>query len=113
MYFRWFSFFIFIIYLGGILILFSYIIRLINSSKPILKENKFIKIFLIIFFILNLFKEKTRNIEITTRKFIKIIISSFRTTLIKIRIYLIIFLFLIIVIVVFLTEINKGNIRKL
>lgn len=112
-FFRWFGFFIFIIYLGGILILFSYIISLINSKRVILFTNKILFLTMIIFFILNLFKENIRFLEISSRKFSKLIISSFRLRSIKLRLYLILFLLLVIVIVVFITETRKGNIRKI
>lgn len=112
-YFRWFGFFIFIIYLGGILILFSYIIRLINSKREIFSTNKITYTTLIILFIFNLFKEKKRFLEIPSCKFTKLIISTFRLRSIKLRIFLILFLLLVIIIVVFITETRKGNIRKI
>uniref|UniRef100_UPI0030E16049 NADH dehydrogenase subunit 6 n=1 Tax=Ernothrips longitudinalis TaxID=3045428 RepID=UPI0030E16049 len=111
--FSWFSFFIFIIYLGGVLMLFSYIISLINSTKPILNFNKSISTLVSACFFTNLLMEKKSFIEMKSNKFSKMIMSTFSESSMLMSIYLMLFLLLIMVIVVFLTEVSKGNMRKL
>uniref|UniRef100_UPI0030E0879E NADH dehydrogenase subunit 6 n=1 Tax=Thrips brunneus TaxID=3118777 RepID=UPI0030E0879E len=111
--FSWFGFFIFIIYLGGILMLFSYIISLINSKKAIFWTNKIMYTTLLIFFTLNLFKEKKSFSEISSSKFTKLIMSTFSLSSMKLSIFLMMFLLLIMVMVVFLTETSKGNMRSI
>nr|UEP15873.1 NADH dehydrogenase subunit 6 [Thrips setosus] len=113
MLFSWFGFFIFIIYLGGILMLFSYIISLINSKKTLFSINKSIYTTFLIFFSLNLFKEKKSFLEIYPSKFTKLIMSTFSLSSMKLSIFLMMFLLLIMVMVVYMTEMSKGNMRKI
>uniref|UniRef100_UPI0030E040E9 NADH dehydrogenase subunit 6 n=1 Tax=Stenchaetothrips minutus TaxID=3118776 RepID=UPI0030E040E9 len=112
-FFSWFGFFIFIIYLGGILMLFSYIISLINSKSVMFFSNKMLFTTLIIFFMLNLFKEKKSFLEISSSKFTKMIMTTFSLSSMKLSIFLMLFLLLIMVMVVFMTETSKGNMRKM
>nr|UYF08484.1 NADH dehydrogenase subunit 6 [Stenchaetothrips biformis] len=112
-FFSWFGFFIFIIYLGGILMLFSYIISLINSKSVMLFTNKMLFLTMMIFFMLNLFKENISFLEISSSKFSKLIMSSFSLSSMKLSLYLMLFLLLVMVMVVFMTETSKGNMRKI
>uniref|UniRef100_UPI0030E2EE52 NADH dehydrogenase subunit 6 n=1 Tax=Thrips alatus TaxID=1030670 RepID=UPI0030E2EE52 len=112
-FFSWFGFFIFIIYLGGILMLFSYIISLINSKKVMFSTNKVVYTTLMILFIFNLFKEKKSFMEISSSKFTKLIMSTFSLSSMKLSIFLMLFLLLIMIMVVFMTETSKGNMRKI
>ncbi|YP_009517119.1 NADH dehydrogenase subunit 6 (mitochondrion) [Thrips palmi] len=112
-FFSWFGFFIFIIYLGGILMLFSYIISLINSKSIIFSSNKVLISTFLISFSFNMFKEKKSFLEISSSKFTKLIMSMFSLSSMKLSIYLMIFLLLILIMVVYMTENSKGNMRKL
>nr|AAN64181.1 NADH dehydrogenase subunit 6 [Thrips imaginis] len=113
MVFSWFGFFIFIIYLGGILMLFSYIISLINSTEKIFKMNKFLYLTLISSFFFFLIKEEKSFLELSTNKFTKMIMSMYSLSSMKMSIYLMFFLPLIMVMVVFMTEMSKGTMRKI
>lgn len=93
--------------------LFSYIIRLITSEEVFMYGKKEYLLFFFPLLIFNIFKQKKRFIETSSNKFRKLIFSRFRINSSKIRIYLILFLFFIIIIVVYITEINKGRIRKI
>uniref|UniRef100_UPI0030DE8CB7 NADH dehydrogenase subunit 6 n=1 Tax=Stenchaetothrips biformis TaxID=1100830 RepID=UPI0030DE8CB7 len=112
-FFSWFGFFIFIIYLGGVLMLFSYIISLINSKSVMLFTNKMLFLTMMVFFMLNLFKENISFLEISSSKFSKLIMSSFSLSSMKLSLYLMLFLLLVMVMVVFMTETSKGNMRKI
>uniref|UniRef100_UPI0030E0D4E2 NADH dehydrogenase subunit 6 n=1 Tax=Thrips brevicornis TaxID=3047594 RepID=UPI0030E0D4E2 len=111
--FSWFGFFIFIIYLGGILMLFSYIISLINSKSVMFWTNKVMYTTLMVFFLFNLFKEKKSFLEVSSSKFTKLIMSTFSLSSMKLSIFLMLFLLLIMIMVVFMTETSKGNMRKI
>uniref|UniRef100_UPI0030E00B4C NADH dehydrogenase subunit 6 n=1 Tax=Stenchaetothrips bicolor TaxID=3118775 RepID=UPI0030E00B4C len=112
-FFSWFSLFIFIIYLGGILMLFSYIISLINSKSAMFSTNKIMYTTLFFLIVLNSFKEKKSFLEITSSKFTKLIMTTFSLSSMKLSIFLMLFLLMIMVMIVFMTETSKGNMRKM
>uniref|UniRef100_UPI0030E40F2F NADH dehydrogenase subunit 6 n=1 Tax=Ctenothrips transeolineae TaxID=3045420 RepID=UPI0030E40F2F len=112
--FSWFSFFIFIIFLGGILMLFSYIISITFSKEPMLK-NMSKKILMMIFICMNymffLKKEETTT-DFLKMKFQNMIQSTFSNSE-KLSLFLLTFLLIIMIMVVFMTESSKGNMRTI
>nr|YP_010963437.1 NADH dehydrogenase subunit 6 [Lefroyothrips lefroyi]WNL54552.1 NADH dehydrogenase subunit 6 [Lefroyothrips lefroyi] len=112
--FSWFSFFIFIIYLGGILMLFSYVISLTFSKEPMTSGLNKEMMLILSFILLVMFtlSNKETTVEFSKIKFQNMIFSCFSSSM-KISMFLLIFLLIIMVMVVFMTESSKGNMRTM
>ncbi len=115
--FRLFGYFIFIIYLGGILMLFAYIIRTVTVSDPLDRKKimKFKRIgilrFIYAFHIRREgFKEFLRFVNPLNIQ--TILASIFRNSYL-LTIFLLIFLFLVLIAIVYLIENRKGSIRTI
>lgn len=78
---HWFSFLVFLIIIGGIIIIFIYFIRFINNIKTSIKLNFLksypIKIFLLIFITLIIFKNINRNLFVIRFNEINSIFTNF------------------------------------
>nr|YP_010528100.1 NADH dehydrogenase subunit 6 [Mycterothrips gongshanensis]UXW64202.1 NADH dehydrogenase subunit 6 [Mycterothrips gongshanensis] len=107
----WFSFLIFMIYLGGILMLFSYIISLTKSEEPMIKKKSILIFFIMM--ILILWGEKEESLTKMSKMEVKNLLSSLFSNSLKISILMMIFLLLIMIMVVFLTESSKGSMRTM
>nr|YP_010925317.1 NADH dehydrogenase subunit 6 [Frankliniella intonsa]WKD81347.1 NADH dehydrogenase subunit 6 [Frankliniella intonsa]WKD81386.1 NADH dehydrogenase subunit 6 [Frankliniella intonsa]WKD81399.1 NADH dehydrogenase subunit 6 [Frankliniella intonsa]WKD81503.1 NADH dehydrogenase subunit 6 [Frankliniella intonsa]WKD81542.1 NADH dehydrogenase subunit 6 [Frankliniella intonsa] len=107
--FNWFSFLLFLIYLGGILMIFSYIISISLSDKPI---EKF-KPWMIMLFLLSmsLFSEKESFLEFKKIKLPKLIFSIY-SEMKSFTIFLMILLFMIMTSVILITEKQMLNLKK-
>nr|YP_010249646.1 NADH dehydrogenase subunit 6 [Taeniothrips tigris]QTT60743.1 NADH dehydrogenase subunit 6 [Taeniothrips tigris] len=110
--FSWFSFFITIIYLGGILMLFSYIISLTFSKEPMIKLPKKYYYSTIPLYIYLFNSLKNDYMEQKKMNFESVMQSSFSSSM-KMSIFLFTLLLILMIMVVFLTESNKGNMRTL
>jgi NADH-ubiquinone oxidoreductase chain 6 len=115
--FRWLSYILYIVYLGGILILFSYIIRIIPQFTIFPKFNKLNYCLYFTCFIFIFLAMKQKNFIFYEFIFfkktpIKIIFFCFSRFL-KVRIFLFIYLLFIIIIVVFLIEKSVGHFRNI
>nr|YP_009073555.1 NADH dehydrogenase subunit 6 [Scirtothrips dorsalis]AIQ81006.1 NADH dehydrogenase subunit 6 [Scirtothrips dorsalis] len=113
--FSWFSFMIFMIYLGGILMLFSYIISITYSEEKILKKSKKMKVFFLTFVSLLPFfiQTKEESFFISMKTSIEFILSSiFSESSWKLSLFMILFLLLIMIFVVFMTETKKSSSTK-
>nr|YP_010177467.1 NADH dehydrogenase subunit 6 [Thrips hawaiiensis]QSQ87292.1 NADH dehydrogenase subunit 6 [Thrips hawaiiensis] len=114
--FMYFSYFFYIVYLGGILMLFFYIIGLIKH-KETLSDSKlkwetifFVFIGFISMMEMNLIEDEY---EISMSMFMEMIMSIFSTSSMKPAIYFMFFLLFIMVIVVYLSDTSKGSMRKI
>nr|WKD81477.1 NADH dehydrogenase subunit 6 [Frankliniella intonsa] len=107
--FNWFSFLLFLIYLGGILMIFSYIISISLSDKPI---EKF-KPWMIMLFLLSmsLFSEKQSFLEFKKIKLPKLIFSIY-SEMKSFTVFLMILLFMIMTSVILITEKQMLNLKK-
>nr|AFJ95734.1 NADH dehydrogenase subunit 6 [Frankliniella intonsa]WKD81360.1 NADH dehydrogenase subunit 6 [Frankliniella intonsa]WKD81373.1 NADH dehydrogenase subunit 6 [Frankliniella intonsa]WKD81412.1 NADH dehydrogenase subunit 6 [Frankliniella intonsa]WKD81425.1 NADH dehydrogenase subunit 6 [Frankliniella intonsa] len=107
--FNWFSFLLFLIYLGGILMIFSYIISISLSDKPI---EKF-KPWMIMLFLLSmsLFSEKESFLEFKKIKLPKLIFSIY-SEMKSFTVFLMILLFMIMTSVILITEKQMLNLKK-
>jgi len=106
---RWFAFILFIIYLGGLIVLFVYIVRLASNEKLFFKTNFFILATSSIFFILFLFFSKINflDLRIIKNNFsinFYFIFSNYRLILIVPRI-----LYLLFSLIVIIKICNKFN----
>lgn len=108
---RWFRFLIFMIYLGGILILFSYIIRLTYSKEPIIKQKKR-HLFIVFVYLFFSIYPRERISEFNNIKIDEILASLYRKNIL-INIFIIYFLLLVMLIVIFIVETNKSSIRRI
>nr|AIQ81019.1 NADH dehydrogenase subunit 6 [Scirtothrips dorsalis] len=111
--FSWFSFMIFMIYLGGILMLFSYIISITYSEEKILKKSKKMWIFTLFFFIFIpfLMQKKEENFSISMKSNMEFLLNSPFSSSWKISMFMILFLLLIMIFVVFMTETKKSSMK--
>nr|WKD82374.1 NADH dehydrogenase subunit 6 [Frankliniella intonsa] len=107
--FNWFSFLLFLIYLGGILMIFSYIISISLSDKPI---EKF-KPWMIMLFLLSmsLFSEKESFLEFKKIKLPKLIFSIY-SEMKSFTVFLMILLFMIMTSLILITEKQMLNLKK-
>ncbi len=105
---NWFRFLIFIIYLGGILILFSYIIRISFNEKPI---NKFKIRWILRFIFIFIYYDKESFLEIKKISISKLI-SALYKEIKNFTLFIILFLFYIITAVIFLTEKESSSSKK-
>nr|WKD82959.1 NADH dehydrogenase subunit 6 [Frankliniella intonsa]WKD82998.1 NADH dehydrogenase subunit 6 [Frankliniella intonsa] len=107
--FNWFSFLLFLIYLGGILMIFSYIISISLSDKPV---EKF-KPWMIMLFLLSmsLFSEKESFLEFKKIKLPKLIFSIY-SEMKSFTVFLMILLFMIMTSVISITEKQMLNLKK-
>lgn len=112
---RWFSFILFLIFLGGLIVLFVYITSLASNEKFELKNIFSIKtncwIFLFVSTILRLVYFSKNSIDLNNFIFSKIIIL-FTKNIILPTLIVITYLFLVLVIVVKISSIMEGPIRN-
>lgn len=117
----WFSYILFLVIIGGLLILFLYITNVASNEK--FKPSKYVKILLILFsltiiplLILDKFYRFSVNslwfLEYNNQLIETILIKFYNYPSIKIIIIIIIFLILTIIIAVKITNIKKGALRQ-
>uniref|UniRef100_UPI0030E0914F NADH dehydrogenase subunit 6 n=1 Tax=Arorathrips mexicanus TaxID=1291224 RepID=UPI0030E0914F len=109
----WFSYLIFMIYLGGILMLFSYIISMTYSKEPMMKKDAnfwTITLIFILTFVTNMNKETF--LEFMKMNMKELLISMYSNNY-KITIYMIYFLLLIMIMVTYISESNKSSMRTM
>lgn len=104
----WLAFLIFLIYIGGILVIFSYFVSVIPNQTLSINQLKFMTITFIILTILSQWFLLTPIIKLSTPQ-IKLIYTSSN---IPMLIFLASTLFLIIVIVVKISSQRKGPLRS-
>ena len=104
----WLAFLIFLIYIGGILVIFSYFVSVIPNQTLSINQLKFITITFILLTILSQWLLLTPIIKFSTPQ-INLIYTSSNT---PILIFLASTLFLIIVIVVKISSQRKGPLRS-
>lgn len=117
----WFSYILFLIFLGGILILFIYVTTLASNEIFNISTNMIIIIILLIPIIILIIKNYWSELNIYNQESINFLINrNLSTILIKlynhptnlITIILASYLFLTLIIVVKITNIFKGPLRK-
>lgn len=124
----WFSYIIFLIFLGGILILFIYITSLASNELFFFSTKKFLKLFFIIiiiiilistfdknfiyFYLENLEIKSINNLLIYINENIFILRKLYNFPINLLTIFLINYLFLTLIVSVKITNINKGPLRS-
>nr|YP_010892059.1 NADH dehydrogenase subunit 6 [Frankliniella panamensis]WJO89742.1 NADH dehydrogenase subunit 6 [Frankliniella panamensis] len=106
--FNWFSYMLFMIYLGGILMLFSYIISISFSKQPLLKVNP---IFFMIILLTVFYTQNESFLEFKKMKISKLLIALYNINN-KLTLFLMAFLFFIMTSVIFITENEKMSLKK-
>nr|AIA77264.1 NADH dehydrogenase subunit 6 [Frankliniella occidentalis] len=106
--FNWFSYMLFMIYLGGILMLFSYIISISFSKQPLMKKNP---IFLSLMLLTIFYTQKESFLEFKKMKISKMLIVLYDNNS-KLTLFLMAFLFYIMTGVIFITENEKMSLKK-
>nr|YP_009488491.1 NADH dehydrogenase subunit 6 [Dendrothrips minowai]AWD37112.1 NADH dehydrogenase subunit 6 [Dendrothrips minowai] len=114
--FSWFSFLIFIVYLGGILMIFSYVISMTNLKKEFMIFNdKSLFTIIVFLFILSIFLKEDSEFPMNFyNSFLEnLLLLIYSKSIFKMSIILMIFLFFILIVTVFITEMSKGQMRSI
>nr|QTF76113.1 NADH dehydrogenase subunit 6 [Holarthrothrips indicus] len=120
--YSWFSYLLFIIMLGGLLILFIYVISTINDEITNYKSSKMFLVFLsLIMLLLSLYSKNSimiLNNTSTLNKYSNMEMLNFiyllplmSVTNSKITIYMFLYLFLTMIVVVWTVDVNKSSMR--
>jgi len=113
---RWFSFILFLIFLGGLIVLFIYISRLASNEKFYIKINNLILIAMliapiIIFYLTNQLNRTYHHSEIVTIK--NIFIELYSKSIFMPTCLTIVFLLLTLIVVVKIRSKYEGPIRNI
>nr|WHL46845.1 NADH dehydrogenase subunit 6 [Aphaenomurus interpositus] len=110
----WFSYIMFLIFLGGIMVLFIYISSLASNEKFKMEKKDIIKsmilmMFFIIFFI---FSSNNQNTKINKIEFTETIFKLFSNLIMNMTLFSMIYLLITLVAVVKVTAFMKGPLRS-
>nr|YP_010615512.1 NADH dehydrogenase subunit 6 [Megalurothrips usitatus]WAT94220.1 NADH dehydrogenase subunit 6 [Megalurothrips usitatus] len=105
----WFSFLVFMIYLGGILMLFCYMISLMNSKEPFFLKKKmmFYLPMLTIFWMM-----KEDSFLKTSKMEIKNLLISIYSKSMMTSVFMMILLLVMMIFVILISESSKGSMRS-
>nr|WIL07524.1 NADH dehydrogenase subunit 6 [Aptinothrips stylifer] len=116
--FSWFSFILFIVYLGGILMLFSYIISMISIEKMNMLNLTTMKMMSVLSFViamsfLMINKNNFKELLIFKKLSYSMMLASIFSNSYNLSIFMLIFLLFVMIVVVFLVENSKGSMRSI
>uniref|UniRef100_UPI0030E2F334 NADH dehydrogenase subunit 6 n=1 Tax=Megalurothrips distalis TaxID=1030663 RepID=UPI0030E2F334 len=105
----WFSFLVFMIYLGGILMLFCYMISLMNSKEPFFLKKKMV---LYIPGMLIFWGMKEESFLKVSKMEIKNLLISIYSKSMSTSVFMMILLLMMMVFVILISESSKGSMRS-
>nr|YP_010982592.1 NADH dehydrogenase subunit 6 [Odontothrips phaseoli]WOH21576.1 NADH dehydrogenase subunit 6 [Odontothrips phaseoli] len=105
----WFSFLVFMIYLGGILMLFCYMISLMNSKEPFFFKNKMVFLPSMLIF----WGNKQESFLKMSKMEMKTLLISIYSKSMMTSTFMMILLLLIMVFVIMISESSKGSMRSM